>query len=511
MLFGRLLRDQIQMSLKRNILANYVSQLYVTAVGIIIVPLYIKYIGAETYGLVGFFAMLQVWFNLLDMGLTPTMARESARYHGGACDALEYRRLTRALEGVFCTVALLGGILMFGLAGPMATGWLKASQLSIQEITQALQLIAVIVALRWMSGLYRGVITGAERMVWLSAFNTVVATGRFVLVLPVLMYVSATPITFFTFQLGVAVFELLGLAWMAYNLLPPIPKGQRIKWEWVPLKPLLKFALSIAFTSSVWVLVTQTDKLLLSRILPLADYGYFTVAVLVASGIMIVTGPVSSAIMPRMTRLQAEGKHDELIAVYRQATQLVTVLAIPVALVLILFAPQVLWAWAGDAMLVDKAAPVLSLYAVGYAFLAVGAFPYYLQYAKGDLRLHLIGNALFVFLLIPSVIWAATHYGMSGAGWAWLFANVIYFLLWPPLVHRRFAPGLNISWQLSDIARPVWLPIAVAMLFAQLMAWSDSRLLLAIELSAAALVFLLLAYPLAVRIKIFKRGIYFKS
>ena len=69
------------------------------------VPLYIKYMGPEAYGLVGFFAMLQAWFNLLDMGLTPTIARETARFRGGATDALSYRRLVRALEGVFLVVA----------------------------------------------------------------------------------------------------------------------------------------------------------------------------------------------------------------------------------------------------------------------------------------------------------------------------------------------------------------------------------------------------------------------
>jgi O-antigen/teichoic acid export membrane protein len=67
------------MPLKKNILANYASQIYVTLIGIFMVPLYIKYMGAEAYGLVGFFAMLQAWFNLLDMGLTPTTARETAR------------------------------------------------------------------------------------------------------------------------------------------------------------------------------------------------------------------------------------------------------------------------------------------------------------------------------------------------------------------------------------------------------------------------------------------------
>lgn len=471
------------------------------------VPLYIQYMGAEAYGLVGFFAMLQAWFYLLDMGLTPTIARESARYRGGAISLLDYRRLARALEGVFAAVALLGGGLLFTLAQPIAGRWLNASQLPLQEVTQALQLIAVIVALRWMSGLYRGVITGAERLVWLSGFNSLIGTGRFVLILLVLKFVSPSPQAFFSFQLGMAALEIAGLAWMAYRMLPAIPAGQRIRWEWAPLRPVIKFSLSIAFTSSMWVLVTQTDKLVLSKILRLADYGYFTVAVLVASGIMIVSGPISGALMPRMTRLQAEGRHDDMIAVYRQATQIVTATALPAAIVLIFFAPQVLWAWTGNASLVQRAAPVLSLYAIGYAFLAVGAFPYYLQYAKGDLRLHLIGNALFVLLLIPSVIWAATHHGMSGAGWVWLVANAGYFVLWTPLVHKKFAPGLHKSWLWFDIARPALLPLSAAALAAQFVPWPEGRVPLALALAAAGAVLLLLAYPLSGRIQLMYREI----
>ena len=104
------------MSLRRNILANYVSQLYVTAAGIVMVPLYIQYMGADAFGLVGFFTMLQAWFNLLDMGLTPTMARESARYRGGGISLLDYRRLARAklLHGrdAWGPMALVGGRLL---------------------------------------------------------------------------------------------------------------------------------------------------------------------------------------------------------------------------------------------------------------------------------------------------------------------------------------------------------------------------------------------------------------
>lgn len=446
------------------------------------VPLYIRYMGAEAYGLVGFFAMLQAWFNLLDMGLTPTMARESARFNGGAISVLDYRRLVRALEGVFAAIALLGGLLLFVLAQPIAGQWLNASQLLQQDIAQALQLMAVMIALRWMSGLYRGVITGAERLVWLSGFNSLIATGRFVLILPVLMFISSSPKAFFGFQLGIALLEIAGLAWMAYRLLPVIPVGQRIQWKWAPLKPVLKFSLSIAFTSSVWVLVTQTDKLVLSKILSLSDYGYFTVAVLVASGIMIVSAPISSVLMPRMTRLYAEGQHDAMIHIYRQATQLVVVTAIPIALVLIFCAPQVLWAWTGDGELVLRAASALSLYAIGYAFLVISAFPYYLQYAKGNLNLHLIGNLFFLFFLIPIIIIAAKYSGIIGAGWAWLISNLIYFFLWTPIVHKKFAPNFHARWLLNDVFRPSIFSVFTIIIISYYMNWSEIRVFLVLEL-----------------------------
>ena len=477
------------MSLKKNILASYAGQIYVTLIGIVILPLYIKYMGAEAYGLVGFFSMLQAWFALLDMGLTPTMARETARFHGGATDALNYRRLVRALEGVFLIVALVGGLVLFFASGYIARDWLHASRLPIAEVQTAVQLMAIIIALRWMCGLYRGVVSGSERLVWLSGYNSIIATLRFVAVLPILMFVGVTPTIFFSFQFVVAVIEFAGLLFFSYHLLPTMSQGQHLPWEWSPLKPVLKFSLTIAFTSSVWVLVTQTDKLVLSKILPLAEYGYFTLAVLVASGVMVISGPVSGAIMPRMTRLQAEGDETGLIRLYRSSTQLVAVIVLPVALVLAFYSKQVLWIWTGDALLVSKAAPVLTLYSIGSGILSLGAFPYYLQYAKGDLKLHLIGNFLFVLLLVPSLIWATLQFGTIGAGWAWLLSNLIYFMLWVPVVHHRFARGLHWSWIVSDVIATCMPAAITAWLVSQVVSWTDDRLGIAVQLCVFGIFF----------------------
>jgi O-antigen/teichoic acid export membrane protein len=107
--------------------------------------------------------------------------------------------------------------------------------------------------------------------------------------------------------------------------------------------------------------------------------------------------------------------------------------------------------------LARKAAPVLTLYALGNGILALSAFPFYLQVAKGDLKLHVIGNVVFLLLFIPSLIWSTLNYGMLGAGYAWLISNAVYFLLWVPKVHSRFVKGLHTKWLFKDV-----IPIAMS-------------------------------------------------
>jgi O-antigen/teichoic acid export membrane protein len=454
------------LSLKKNILANYASQLYVTGIGILILPLYIKYMGAEAYGLVGFFTMLQAWFGLLDMGLTPTIGRETARYHGGSMSALTYRQLFRALSLIFLAVAMIGGSSLFLLADLVAGQWLNIESLDMDTVVIAVQIMAISVALRWMCGLYRGVVTGSERLVWLSAFNVLIATLRFIAVFVSMWQFGFTPLVFFIHQLIVALIELAGLFWMGSRLLPGKANLQeKIGWSFKPIKPVLKFALTIAFTSSIWVLVTQTDKLILSGILPLAEYGFFTLAVLVASGIMILSAPVSTVIMPRMARLHAEGKHDEMIQVYRNATQLVSVVAGSASLTIAFFAEPLLYAWTGEKEIASNAAPILTLYALGNGVLAVSAFPYYLQYALGNLRYHLIGNLVTVVTLIPAIIWAASEYGGVGAGWAWLGINSLYLILWVGYVHHKLQPGVHVGWLVKDILG-IYVPVMLLLFLA---------------------------------------------
>ncbi len=74
------------MSLKLNIVANYASQIYLSVLAILVLPLYLRLMGSKAYGLVGSIGLKQV--GLLDMGLTATTAKETTRLRDGASTPL---------------------------------------------------------------------------------------------------------------------------------------------------------------------------------------------------------------------------------------------------------------------------------------------------------------------------------------------------------------------------------------------------------------------------------------
>lgn len=440
---------------RRNLVATYGSQLYVALIGIFVVPVLIKILGPESYGLIGFYAMLQVWFGILDLGMSQSISRETARYLGGKSSAMAYRRLARALEGVFLAIALIGGTSLFLSARAIAINWLSLESIESAEVVYVIQMAAIIISLRWTTGLYRGIVIGSQRLFWLAVNNTVFATLRFVAVIPLLIYVEPTIRFYFSWQMAIAILEALVLITKSYSILPRLPSGVSLRWEWSPLKPVLIFSLSIAFTSSVWAMVTQVDKLVLSGLLDLADYGYFTLAVLAASTITMLSNPIGTVLMPRLARYEAEGNSVAFVKSYRAGTQIAVMIAGSASITVAFMAKPLLLAWTGQPDFVLHVAPILTLYALGNGFLALSAFPYYLQFAKGNMRLHLIGSLIFLFLLVPLISWGAWAHGAEGAAWVWFSLNAIITLTWPKVVHQKFIPRLNAPWYRRDLLLPI--------------------------------------------------------
>lgn len=452
-------------------------------------PVYLRYLGAESYGLVGFFALLQTWLQFIDAGLSGALTRDTAVYRAGAMPPATFRALFLSLQRTFLGVAALVGAVVVFSSSLIANHWLNVETLSEQTTAQAVGLMGLSLPLRLLSGLYRGVVNGHERQVWLGGFNIAVATLRFAAVVPMLMLVSSTVLAFFWFQLAASLIEVAILACVAYRHLPPSSRsGAPAALLGQPKTATsVGFGFLIGLSSVTWLLISQTDKLLLSTTLHLAEYGHFTLAAILAGVVGMVTNPIAQSVQPRLTRLVAEGAEAEAIGLYRRTTQAICIVAVPAALTLGLFSGPILRAWTGDSAIARAVAPILLVYAFGNGLQAIGAMPYYLQYAQGRLRLHTLSVLGLAAFLVPAMMLVIPSAGPIGAGAVWLTGMAAYLLFWTPIAHRSFAQGLHWPWLFRDVIA-VTLPGALTVCIAsQLMAVPSTRVGMAVSAAAVFL------------------------
>lgn len=442
-------------SVRTNALANYVGQAVTTLVGIVFVPFYLRYLGAEAYGLVGFFVVLQLWLGLLDVGLSPMLNREVARARADANGFTDFRRILRSVELIFAGIALATGLAMT-LASPLlAAHWFKVQSLDPAQVSQCLMLMGWMIGLRFFASIYRTTLNGMEAQVSLNAINVGFAVAKAVGSLAVLRYVSNTPLAFFLVQLLLGLLEPIVLAQRSYRVLPPTTERIGLAFAKAQLITAMPFGLSIAYTSILWLLLSQLDRLLLSGLLPLDEYGYFSLVMALTSAVTLAASPLSSALIPRLTYLHSKGEIDQLIRLYRNATQLTAVLMMPLTGMVALFGKELMYAWTGNLAASTWASNIIFWYMLGNTFLTFTSYQYYLQYAYGDLALNVKINTLQAIIGAPLITLAAYRFGATGTAIVWCLLQAATFVVSPPLVQRKLAPGLYRPWMRQDL-----LPVA---------------------------------------------------
>ena len=168
----------------------------------------------------------------------------------------------------------------------------------------------------------------------------------------------------------------------------------------------------------------------------------------------VAIAPVVAAASPKLTQLAAEHS-GQLANAYRRYTQLMTISIVPFASVLITFPEHLLLLWTRDADLSSRAAPIVSLYAIGTLFNAFLSLPSMLQIAYGwtSFAVKLNGAALCIF--IPALLIVAPRSGGIGAGALWAVLNLLLLSISAPVTHRKIFPSQAGPSFATDILKPL--------------------------------------------------------
>ncbi len=440
--------------LQFNLIANFAGQGWSALMALAFVPLYIKFLGIEAYGLIGFYAMLQASLLILDFGLSQTMNREMARYAVQPEKAGEARDFARTLEAGYWIMGTVIGIGVFIMAPVIAEHWIKPGSIPVKTVQHAVMIMGVVTALQWPLSFYEGGLRGLQRQVLFNVFRIGIATlGSFGAVF-ILWKVSPTITAYFTWQIVVNCLSVVLLMVFFWRSLPssdrpPVFRPSLLRNVW-------RFAAGLSGITISAIVLTQLDKMLLSKLLTLEKFGYYTLAGVVSNFIpFIIVNPVFNALFPRFSSLEAVEDLSSLTVLYHQSTQLMATLVLPVAFVLAFFSYDILLIWTRSAATAGAASPIVSILAIGMALNALMTLPYVLQLSHGWTSISLRINTFLIFTMVPSIYFMATRYGAVGAAYVWIVLNSIYMIIGVPLTHRRFLHGEMVKWFIDDIIPPL--------------------------------------------------------
>lgn len=483
--------------LKRNIIANYLGQGVAAIMALAFIPTYIGYLGVEAYGLIGVFTVMQTWFVLLDMGASQTLAREMSRFTAGMYSGKSIWVLLRSLEAVIYLVACCSVIAIWLCSDWVATQWLSAEKLPDERVARALAVAGLVVGLRIIEGVYRNVLLGLQRQVWFNCAHAVIATLRFGGVVAVLAFVSPTIEAFFYWQVLVSALAVMVYAIKVYSLLPRI--GVIVWPSRRALASVIGFAGGLFGINLLSVILTQIDKVILSRLLSLEYFGYYVLAATLAGGISLVIGPITQALYPRLVELHATSDEAGFSRLFHLGAQLVTLASAPIMLTMAFFSDELLYLWSGDADLARNAGYLLMPLALGFFLNSLMWMPYQSQLATGWTRLSLVINLLAVGILVPLILHFVPEYGAVAAAWIWVLLNAGYILVVAQLMHRRILRGEKARWYLADLITPV-LGALLALSVIKYLVFPgmeiDSRIEMGIAVFLAYAVVLVLVAPL---------------
>jgi O-antigen/teichoic acid export membrane protein len=439
--------------LQLNIIANLLGNGWCAIMSIATIPIYIYFMGIESYGLIGIYVTLTTLSTVLDMGISTTTNREITRLTSIPDKRQEAINLVRSMEGLNWTIAAFIGVLIISLSYLISHYWIQPGQLTPQTVQNVIVLMGFSLVFQWPFSFYSGGLAGLQKFVLLNSVTSLMATVRSVGAILILWLVSPTIQAFFIWQIAVNIMQSIALALALRRNLPDT--GMPAVFRFHLLKNVWRFAAGMGGITVVSLIMSQMDKFILSKLLSLETFGYYTLAGVAATSLSRLIGPLVTAIFPRFTQLITLDDTERLKRTYHSGCQMMSLLLMPFTFLMAFFSQEIVLLWTQNPMIAGNTYHLVSFLAIGTMFNGLAHVPLSLQYAYGRTRMVFYTTAGMTIVMIPAILWATRYFGVIGATLVLMVINMIYAVLITELIHHYHFREERREWYIKDVGTPL--------------------------------------------------------
>lgn len=399
--------------LARNTLLSLLAQLAPLVVAFVTVPLLIKGLGSDRFGVLTLAWTLIGYFGLFDFGLGRALVQAVSEALATR-DEERVREVTSLALTALFALGIVAGVLLATLAHWLAYDVLKMEDTLRSEAASAFRLLALSLPFVLTSVGLRGVFEAHQHFGMASALRLPYGVFSFVGPLVLLPYtVNLTAIV------AVIVVGRV-LTAIAYVV------AARHRYPWLrffstrnsrAIVPLLHMGGWMTVSNVVSPILSNMDRFLIGAMISMSAVAYYVTPYEMVTKLLIVPGAVLAVFFPAFAATHVTDPRRTAVLLDR-VTRMLLVFQFPAIVILTAFAGEILKLWVGAEFALHSAL-VLKILAFGVLINSLGQVPYSLLQATGrpdiPAKLHLLELPIYAVLIFA----LAKAFGLAGVAMAW--------------------------------------------------------------------------------------------
>ncbi len=395
--------------LARNVIWNGASEVAPLIIALVSTPIVIYRLGTDRFGVLALAWMVFGFFAFFDLGLGSAITKlVSDRLAAGRED--EVPTLVRTCLLMLLGVGFVALIVLAAICPRLVHVYLKIP-LDLQPETQrAFYLIAVSVPVVLSARTFYGMLSAYQRFDVIGTIQSIKA-----------IFLSLAPLAVVLFSRDlVVIFSVLGIGhvifWAAYfvmcrRVLPGLTRS--ISVDLGSARALVGFGGWAAGGGVAALVMNSLDRSVLAAMVGMNAVAYFAVPQRVVARLRIVPQIFGGVLFPAFAHSLGEDR-DRTILLFDRGLKSVIVLLFPAALLVVVFAPELLGWWLGPEF-AKHSAPVLRWLALSAVLGGMGELPGTLLGAahRPDISTKILTLQVVPYLLL--LRWCVGAYGVEGA------------------------------------------------------------------------------------------------
>ena len=413
-----------------NAISNYLFRFWQIISLYLFIPVYLKLLDIESYGLIAFFTSIVAVISIADAGFSAAFSRKIAENGPSKRSYLLFISLEKVLSGIL----IIGSVIAIFFSKNISDGWISSAKSNMSNEIQVLCISLMIVCsmILVQTNFYISGLMGLQKQIHANLLNTISSFVRQGLVI-IPLYFNPSVVIYFVWQL---VFSFVFLFISRFILLKSFKKRNfKFFFSAKAIKGVIRFASGMLLLSIITVINTQLDKLVVSNTESLETFSYYSLAMTLGQLPILIVSPLVLAMYPMLISLPTGPEKDRF---YEGMVFLSTVFASLIAGGLFFYSENVLHIWLGGANISTYSSILLKIAALSNLFLALQIPPFYLSMGFGHSATNIKLGIVCVLLYIPTQFIVVKNFGVLGAPWPFLILNIIAFIYLTIVINKKF-------------------------------------------------------------------------